>query len=486
MRQFLFLILLLPILSTAQKNRNPEKFASTITAADLKKHLYILAGPEMEGREATTAGERKAAAYIENEFRRIGLQPGNNGSYQMYFPLYQDSLLQSNLEVNGQKFQLDIDFGLSLNNYPAMMAFNEVLYLPQNISLDSLQKTDVAGRLVMVHGVSQNRNELLRSKGAAAILSISSTMFPRRTPASRKSNVTMSFFRRTMGPQQFIISENVSKAILASTSDTNRTATVPVIAKANVQLDVQKRTYILQSSNVVGILPGTDKKDEYLIITAHYDHEGKRGDSVIYYGADDDGSGTVGVLEIAEAFAQAKKAGNGPRRTVVFMPVSGEEKGLLGSAYYAANPIFPLEKTTANINIDMIGRIDPTRKEGDSLNYVYIIGDNQISSDLRTINETANKRTKLELDYKFNDPNDPNRFYFRSDHYNFAKMGVPIIFFFNGTHPDYHRPTDTPDKINYTLLAKRAQLIFYTAWEMANKDQMLKRDMELPQIRRSF
>jgi hypothetical protein len=120
------------------------------------------------------------------------------------------------------------------------------------------------------------------------------------------------------------------------------------------------------------------------------------------------------------------------------------------------------------------------------LNYVYVIGDNQISSELRTINETANKRTKLELDYKFNDPNDPNRFYFRSDHYNFAKMGVPIIFYFNGTHADYHRPTDTPDKINYTLLAKRAQLIFYTAWEMANRDQMVKRDMELPQARRSF
>jgi Zn-dependent M28 family amino/carboxypeptidase len=216
-----------------------------------------------------------------------------------------------------------------------------------------------------------------------------------------------------------------------------------------------------------------------LFITAHYDHLGKR-DSVIYFGADDDGSGTTGVLEIAEAFSKAKAAGKGPRRSIVFMTVSGEEKGLWGSEYYSGHPLFPLDKTTADLNIDMIGRIDPKRKEGDSTNYVYVIGDDKISSDLRTISEAANKKyVKLELDYKFNGPNDPERFYYRSDHYNFAKKGVPIIFYFNGTHADYHRPTDTPDKINYTLMAKRAQLVFYTAWEMANRNDMLKRNIPL-------
>jgi Zn-dependent M28 family amino/carboxypeptidase len=220
-----------------------------------------------------------------------------------------------------------------------------------------------------------------------------------------------------------------------------------------------------------------------VVLTAHYDHEGKRGDSVIYYGADDDGSGTVSIIELAEAFAQAKKAGRGPRRSIVFMTVSAEEKGLLGSAYYGANPIYPMEKTTVNLNIDMIGRIDPTRKEGDSLNYVYIIGDDKISSDLKPISEAANKMVKLELDYRFNG-NDPQRFYYRSDHYNFAKYGVPIIFYFNGTHADYHRPTDTPDKINYPLMEKRARLIFYTAWDMSNRAEMLKRDMPLPVLSR--
>ena len=224
-----------------------------------------------------------------------------------------------------------------------------------------------------------------------------------------------------------------------------------------------------------------------LVLTAHYDHLGKRNDTTIYYGADDDGSGTVSILELAEAFAKAKQQGKGPRRSIVFMTVSGEEKGLWGSAYYGDHPIFPLEKTTANLNIDMIGRTDPKRKKADSMNYVYVVGDHLLSSDLRPISESVNKKyTKLGLDYKYNEPNDPERIYYRSDHYNFARKGVPIIFYFNGTHNDYHRTTDTPDKINYELMKKRAQFVFYTAWEMANRNEMLKRDIPLTGAPRGF
>lgn len=240
---------------------------------------------------------------------------------------------------------------------------------------------------------------------------------------------------------------------------------------------------------MAALLPGTDLKDEYVVITAHMDHLGKR-DTVIYYGADDDGSGTCAVMEIAEAFSKAKKAGKGPRRSIVFMTVSGEEMGLWGSSYYAEYPIFPLEKTTVNLNIDMIGRMgseyifNPKKPEkpgdADSLNYVYVIGDDKLSSDLRPISEEANKGyVNMRLDYKYNDPKDPNRFYYRSDHYNFAEKGVPIIFYFNGVHADYHRPSDTPDKINYDLYARRAQLVFYTGWLMANRNNMLKRDIPL-------
>ncbi len=486
MKRILFLVLSIPVFAFAQKAAKPDAYAKTITAGDLKKHLYIVAGAEMQGREAATEGERKAAAYIENEFKRIGLQPGNNGNYRQYFNIYQDSLLDAIFEVNGQKFLIDKDFNANLNNIPAMFAFSEVVFIGPNVTNDSLKNADLAGRLLLTSGNVQGRTDIIRNKGAASVMTLSSN-YPRINSASRLANQTMQLFKKMVGPQQFTVSENIVRAIAGENYETSKAANRTMIFDADVQMNVQKRTSLLQSSNVVGLLQGTDLKDEYLFITAHYDHEGKRGDSVIYYGADDDGSGTVSVIELAEAFAKAKTEGKGPRRSIVFMTVSGEEKGLWGSAYYGENPIFPLEKTTADLNIDMIGRMDPKRTAGDSTNYVYVVGDDKLSSDLRTINEAANKKyTKLELDYKFNDPKDPMRIYYRSDHYNFAKHGVPIIFYFNGTHADYHRPTDTPDKINYPLLAKRAQLVFYTAWEMANRNEMLKRDLSPPSPTRSF
>jgi len=483
-RSLLFASLLFTTASFAQKLPKPDAYGKTITAADLKKHLYIVAGAEMQGREAATEGERRAAAYIENEFKRIGLEPGNNGSYRQYFPVYRDSLVGARLEVNGQKFDLDKDYNVNLNNIPAMQAFSEAVYLSSTVSADSVKAMDLTGKLVIVNGVAQARNEALRNKGAAAILTVAAT-YPRAKPAPRLANPTMQLFKRMITPQQFTISEEVAKAIMGANYESVKAGAQPKLAMANVLLEVHKGTTILQSSNVIGLVPGTDLKDEYLFITAHYDHEGMRGDSVIYYGADDDGSGTVSVIELAEAFAKAKKEGKGPRRTIAFMTVSGEEKGLWGSAYYGANPIFPLDKTTADLNIDMIGRSDATRK-GDTVNYVYVVGDDKLSSDLKPINEAQNKKyTKLDLDYKYNDPKDVNRIYYRSDHYNFARYGVPIIFYYDGMlGADYHKPTDTPDKINYNLLEKRARLVFYTAWEMANRNDMLKRDLEMPVLRR--
>ncbi len=223
------------------------------------------------------------------------------------------------------------------------------------------------------------------------------------------------------------------------------------------------------SENIWAFIEGTEKPEEILVISAHYDHVGTKNGE-IYNGADDDGSGTVALLEIAQAFQKAKKDGYGPKRSILFLHVTAEEKGLHGSRYYAENPLFPLKNTIANINIDMIGRRDKLHK--DTNNYVYVIGSDRLSTDLHKINEEANaKYTKLDLDYKYNDINDPERIYYRSDHYSFAKKGIPAIFFFNGVHDDYHLPGDTPDKIEYDALAKRAQLAFATAWELANRNE---------------
>ena len=237
----------------------------------------------------------------------------------------------------------------------------------------------------------------------------------------------------------------------------------------------------VDSENVIAIIRGTEIPDEYVILTAHLDHVGygrsgsRAGRNVnkIHNGADDDGSGTVAVLEIAQAFKEASKKGKGPKRSIVFLHVTGEEKGLLGSAYYADNPIYPLEDTVTNLNLDMIGRTDPTR-QGENREYIYIIGSDHDSQDLHNLSELTNSETvNIDLDYRFNAKDDPQRFYYRSDHYNFAKNGIPIIFYFSGTHPDYHMPSDTPDKIEYDLLEVRSRLVFYTAWNIANRDKRI-------------
>jgi len=235
-----------------------------------------------------------------------------------------------------------------------------------------------------------------------------------------------------------------------------------------------RRGELKASENVLAFIKGTEKPEEIIIISAHLDHEGIKGGE-IYNGADDDGSGSMAILEIAEAFKMAVKEGKGPKRSILFLHVTGEEKGLLGSKYYTENPVFPLSNTVCNLNIDMIGRVDDLHKK-DS-NYVYLIGADKLSTTLHQVSDSINtKYTNINLDYRYNDENDPNRFYYRSDHYNFAKQNIPVIFYFNGTHEDYHRPSDTADKIEYDLLAKRTRLIFHTAWEVANRKARLALD----------
>ncbi|MFN6039731.1 MAG: M28 family peptidase, partial [Bacteroidota bacterium] len=241
-----------------------------------------------------------------------------------------------------------------------------------------------------------------------------------------------------------------------------------------IEMNVKQTHEVLPTENVLGFIEGSDLKSELIVVTAHYDHIGKEGNQV-FNGADDDGSGTVGVMEIAKAFMEAKKQGKGPRRSILFMTVAGEEKGLLGSDYYSRHPEFPLANTVANLNIDMIGRIDKEH-EGNS-NYIYIIGSNMLSKELHELNESCNsKYVNLALDYTYNSADDPNRYYYRSDHYNFAKNNIPVIFYFNGVHEDYHQETDEVQKIDFQKMEKISRLIFFTAWELANRNDRIKLD----------
>lgn len=225
------------------------------------------------------------------------------------------------------------------------------------------------------------------------------------------------------------------------------------------------------SENVVAYIKGSEYPDETLVISAHYDHMGIQNGQ-IFYGADDNASGTAAVLEIARLFKEAAKKGLGPKRSILFLHFTGEEFGLYGSKYYVENPLFPLDKTIADLNIDMIGRRSDAYLE--TGNYIYLVGSDRLSKELHEISENANNQyTQLTLDYKYNVIGEPEQIYYRSDHYNFVKKGIPVIFYYNGPHEDYHKSTDTADKIDYDLLKKRVQLIFATAWELANKKERI-------------
>ncbi len=350
-----------------------------------------------------------------------------------------------------------------------------------------------------IWGFSTTKKAILaRQKGAVALLVVNpqvDSLSDALAEKSKQSNI--SFPGETNSKNEkvpvIIITPGVLKNIIGEqqaseliTAAKAKQSLKEFDAEKNIKskLAYKKIKIPAEASNVIGFIEGTDKKDEYVFLTAHYDHLGKKGNA-IYYGADDDGSGTAAVIEMARAFAKAKADGFGPRRTVVFMTVSGEEEGLWGSEYYSDHPAFSLDRTTVDLNTDMIGRIDAERKTGDTLNYIYVIGHDKLSTDLPVINEGVNNEySHLTLDYKFDDPLDKEKIYFRSDHYNFARKGVPVLFFYDGMLlGDYHKPTDTIEKINWELYEKRTRFIFLNAWEIANRNNMLKRDLPLPSER---
>jgi Zn-dependent M28 family amino/carboxypeptidase len=521
MRKLIFISLVLINARGFSQTGDAVKYASSITGENLKKHLTIIASDEFEGRETGTEGQRKAAAYIEGQFKTMGLKSVEAlKGYQQYYPLYQDSLVSTDLKINTTAAVFGQDFISPMNtNETGAFKGKKIVFVGYGIDNEKYSDytgLDVKGKIVLfflgepkkddkflISGTSRSSEwtfpgiskklSTAAAKGAAGALVInpSQEIFNQRIVESGKK--TGVYFPRNKEGSKMVnyalLSHVFAKTIIGNNFDT-----LLKIAKASQLIDKQwamekkakivfafnKYRNTINASNVLGIIEGTDKKEEYVFLTGHYDHLGKH-DGKIYYGADDDGSGTCAVIAMAEAFTKAAAEGQRPRRTIVFMTVSGEEKGLWGSEYYSDHPVFPLDKTTVDLNTDMVGRIDTERKTADTMNYVYVIGHDKLSSDLPVINEgTNNKFTNLVLDYKYDDPNDQNRIYFRSDHYNFARKGVPILFFYDGMlKADYHKPTDTVDKINWELYEKRVRMIFHTAWEIANRDAMLKRDIPL-------
>ncbi len=512
------------------EDKNAVKFANTITEEDAKKHLSILASDEYEGRETGKEGQRKAAKYIAEYFKKYGLKSVTEEAYMQRVPLMMSTPGEVRLEAGGKKYVNLTDFYILPFGKDLKLEAKNILFLGYGISekfekgekpagaipYDDYKDMDVRGRILLVMGGEprtadslsyitgtkdlskwstsfRKKVALARSKGAEALIVVSSNFEANaqmmkeylespsleldEDPSDKKveeekdipqAGLSVKIGNELLALQKTTIDE-IKKKIQSTKQPVSFTLELPIL------IQITNRAEKISSENVIGIVEGSEFKDEVIFITAHYDHLGIQ-DGKVYNGADDDGSGTVAVMEMAEAFAKAKAAGFGPKRTIVFMATTGEEKGLLGSSYYTDHPIFPIANTVCDLNIDMIGRYDEAHKNDSS--FVYLIGSDKISTDLHKINETANSTyTKLALDYTYNDPDDPNRFYYRSDHYNFAKKGIPIIFYFNGVHVDYHQETDEISKINFALLVKRAQLVFYTAWEVANRVERIKSDV---------
>lgn len=493
------------------------RFANFIASSNMQKHLSVLASDEYEGRETGKEGQKKAARYIADHFKSIGLKPAAADYFQK-FPLTQSTPQSASISVNGKQYENYKDFYIFPVGKDAKAEAESIMFLGYGIShekYDDYKDVNVKDKILLVMGgepitkdsVSlltgkkelsewtanfRKKSEWAREMGAAALLVINQNFESNIQSLKHyleSSSLRLDTEKNEKGKEkrkrilQAGISLKMANEILASQNISveeiknkirKKKKTQTLELNLPVTIEIKTRVEEINSENVLGVVEGKEFPEEVIIITAHYDHLGVKNGKV-YNGADDDGSGTVAIMQIAEAFAKAKAAGRGPVRSVVFMAVSGEEKGLLGSSYYTDNPLFPLSNTLCNLNIDMIGRGDEAHKN-DS-NFVYIIGSDRHSSDLHRINESCNSMyTNLKLDYTYNAPDDPNRFYYRSDHYNFAEKGVPIIFYFNGVHDDYHEHTDEIDKINFPLLAKRTRLIFHTAWEIANRPERIKLD----------
>lgn len=475
MRKMILAVAVLLVTATWAQDKKAIKFARTIKDKDLEEHLSVLASDAYGGRETGTKGQKMAAEYISGKFKEFGLEGPVDGSYYQTFELTKSALTSNYFRKDDEKKVGFEDFIYYSNAETYGEEYVKIVMADDEDAMkDKYEGAYVAYPVQGMRSMSEERMEIAKENGALGFVAIIEddnefgSIMGRYGPYLKRPKM-LTEPRDNDSPERMII---LNKEMISWIFD-QEYENIESGDKTKIIFNADYVDTPIETENVLGYLEGSEKPDELIVLTSHYDHIGIT-DGKINNGADDDGSGTVSILEIAEAFAQAAEKGNGPKRSLLFMTVTGEEKGLLGSKYYTNNPVFPLENTITNLNIDMVGRVDDAHKENP--NYIYLIGSDKISMDLHNLSEKVNKTyTNLTLDYKYNDENDPNRFYYRSDHYNFAKNSIPIIFYFNGTHPDYHKPTDTIEKINFDVLRKRAKLVFFTAWTIANRDKTIMR-----------
>jgi len=511
-----------------------QRAVDAISANQIKDYLTFIASDEMEGRDTPSRGLDTTAKFLALNLARWGFKPaGDAGSFLQRIDLRRDRADngQTKVEINGRTLTTGTDYlpAGGSGNVSGQIVFAGSGWFLKSKEIDAYKGIDPSGKIAVVfgtpnappRGVSRadfgkqgeefmNPNDYARSKGVVGLIYVPDFQYlanwqrNRQRIMERGSTVVAKFQTQSTSPLPSIVispetanslfaGEQQSAAGIFNASYGNDSAVLPAPFLMNqskkITMSVASNTEIVPTQNVVAVWEGSDPvlKDEYVALGAHYDHVGMCapiGNDTICNGADDDGSGTTALLSMAEALA---KAPTRPKRSVLFVWHCGEEKGLWGSRYFTEFPTVPLNQIVAQINIDMIGR---SKKDGDTNprnasltgpDSVYLIGSTMMSTELGELVNAVNKSfLNLTFDTRYDDPKDPQRFFYRSDHYNYARKGIPIIFFFDGVHEDYHRAGDSADKIDYQKMEKITRTIYMTLWEIANRPARLKVDKPLP------
>ncbi|MEM7370992.1 MAG: M28 family peptidase [Bacteroidota bacterium] len=471
---------------------SPSPFGDSILWKGLHPHLTILCADSLEGREAGTIGEIRAATYLERTFESMGLIPPvlteeGDSSFRQEILIESRKIQNGWLKGKGKRWDHLQDIVFWAGSTKGRKLSLTVCYLGSGNEA-AYKDQRIKGKLVLIQcKISEipERVLLAKEKGAAGCLVVTAAsqesfdgqlrMFALRSrnPEYRLSS-TQTALRNF--PVVAIPPDIAAKILNISVGKWHKGDISPKKDGLKIQLFIEQDKIKVPAYNILAYIPGSERPEEVIVLSAHYDHLGMRRGK-IHPGADDNAAGVSALLEIARAFKRAEAAGYRPRRSLLFFACTAEEKGLLGSRYYSKHPVFPLEQTLANLNMDMIGHVDDDHQ--DTPRFVSIVGSNWLSSELHAIHEQANSLfVQLELDYTYNSKKHPERFYYRSDQYNFARHGIPVIFYTSGDHEDYHQPSDIVKHLSKDRLEGVARLIFYTAWELAFREQAISVDLD--------
>lgn len=487
-----FAIVFISILLLAAQKPTPAMYEA-VSPAELKHHLSFIASDEMKGRDTGSPELDIVAQYLATRLQYYGYKGlGPNGSFFQNLELISSEFIPQNATVtyNGKSIGTPMkDFALYNWGRDTIHLKGQIVAVGYGLNVDEYkdyEPADVSGKIVVRVHLPKSFDDKMKSNAAYTHQQIRNKLFdagaiavvnviPDETMAAGLITAYNSYSvgkRMSMGGGEEAnkrtymlmgtealknwVGERISKTIL----DLNR-----YNFRREMDIMVPAKSERIKTKNVVAMLPGTDPvlKDEFIGYGSHYDHVGMNDKGEIFNGADDDGSGTVAVLNIAKAISL-----NPPKRSTFIIFHTAEEKGLIGSAYFAENPLIALDKMVAMINMDMVGSYFEPEK-------VHVIGADRISRELHDINVKMNKESvNLELDFRYNAEDHPERLYYRSDHYNYAKKGIPVIFFTNDNPNHYHKPSDTVDTINFEKMAKITKLALSTGVYIGNMDRRIK------------